>query len=189
MKYGVFLVLWRIVLNLVTIAIAICFRSSQVFDVAMMWQNRWITRHAMKLITSLSMCLEYSSPYPLCWCPVGTQYSAILSVRGELLCGLNESVQDGSGSAQWSSVWWSAVKAFTFSVFRKFLSDSMDQILLPSNKAQETPTDDLPNIYSTTGPTALSSFDLHCCWSFSMWLILSCRNTPANLCVHRACPR
>lgn len=95
----------RIVFNLATSAV--CFRSSQLFAVALMWRNTWITRHSIKPIISLSMWIRNSlffPLYPLCWFPVATQYSAVLSVRGELLCGLNESVDGSSGSAQWSSV-------------------------------------------------------------------------------------
>lgn len=101
-----------------------------------------------------------------------SQYYVVLRAAVNRFSALNGSVQyqllDGTVKAL------CARSAFTFSVFRKFPSDCVFQSLLPGNKGPVPPTDDLPNIRTTSLTTPASVFIYICVTS--MWLMQHCRN-------------
>lgn len=101
-----------------------------------------------------------------------SQYYVVLRAAVNRFSALNGSVQyqllDGTVKAL------CARSAFTFSVFRKFPSDCVFQSLLPGNKGPEPPTDELPNIRTTSLTTPASVFIYICVTS--MWLMQHCRN-------------
>lgn len=107
-----------------------------------------------------------------------SQYYVVLRAAVNRFSALNGPVQyqllDGTVKAL------CARSAFTFSVFRKFLSDCVFQSLLPGNKGSEPPTDDLPNI-RTTSPTTLAFVFIYICVT-SMWLMQHCGNKPGVKC-------
>lgn len=103
-----------------------------------------------------------------------SQYYVVLRAAVNRFSALNGSVQyqllDDTVKAL------CARSAFTFSVFRKFLSDCVLQSLLPGNKGPEPPTDDLPNIRTASLTTPASVFIYLCVTS--MRPMQHCRNKP-----------